>query len=434
MEKKEGDELGLEPIRQRLMKEEEIMKAAFSLHGIPKILLRNHVAAADAAKYFDKYELRSEYGGISQSSYPDKAVDFLIKNNVKGNFFNDFNSGAYLLGRAYPNIKVFIDGRTEVYGGAFFKQYQEIWDQGNSELFEKVVEQYRLTGALLNATRHHIPKEILNYLYQQDDWHIVYFNYDAVIFLKDVEANRALIDRFKIDLTQWKTPATDLYRLGALHIRPYRPYYRGYTLESLDLDGPALNELNDALRVDPMYADAHDLAGKIYAKRKEFQKAFEHFRISLSAGPKSKDRRYNLALAYLDLKEYQEAIKQYQGIVKIWPNDPKGHFFLAKAYIANGQFSQAVELLKKGHQLSPDDIKDLLELGDLLLENKAYTQAKAAYTMGLATNKELATVHRKLGEVALAMNDRQQAKMEFQEALSFDPEDEEANRALINLK
>lgn len=62
MERKEGDELGLAPIRQRLLKDEEIMKTAFALHGIPKILLRNHVAVSEAAKYFDKYELTPEYG------------------------------------------------------------------------------------------------------------------------------------------------------------------------------------------------------------------------------------------------------------------------------------------------------------------------------------------------------------------------------------
>ena len=28
---------------------------------------------------------------------------------TSGNFFNDFNSGAYLVGRAFPKIKVFID-------------------------------------------------------------------------------------------------------------------------------------------------------------------------------------------------------------------------------------------------------------------------------------------------------------------------------------
>ena len=61
MERKEGDELGLAPIRQRLTKDEEIIKIAFSLHGMPKILLRNHVAAGEADKYFDNYEITPEY-------------------------------------------------------------------------------------------------------------------------------------------------------------------------------------------------------------------------------------------------------------------------------------------------------------------------------------------------------------------------------------
>lgn len=61
MEPKEGDELGLAPIRLRLDKDEEILKKAFGLHGVPKILLRNHVAAAQAEKFFDHYELTPEY-------------------------------------------------------------------------------------------------------------------------------------------------------------------------------------------------------------------------------------------------------------------------------------------------------------------------------------------------------------------------------------
>jgi adenylate kinase family enzyme len=61
MEKKEGDELGLEPIRPRLAKDEEVLKSVFSLHGIGKILLRNHVPVSQASKYFDEYELTPEY-------------------------------------------------------------------------------------------------------------------------------------------------------------------------------------------------------------------------------------------------------------------------------------------------------------------------------------------------------------------------------------
>ena len=58
---KEGDDLGIEPIRGRLEKDEEILKRVSGLHGMPKILLRNHVPVAEADKYFDNYELTPEF-------------------------------------------------------------------------------------------------------------------------------------------------------------------------------------------------------------------------------------------------------------------------------------------------------------------------------------------------------------------------------------
>ena len=58
---KEGDNLGIDPIRGRLDKDEEILRKAFALHGIPKILLRNHVSYTEAKKYFDDYEITPEY-------------------------------------------------------------------------------------------------------------------------------------------------------------------------------------------------------------------------------------------------------------------------------------------------------------------------------------------------------------------------------------
>jgi adenylate kinase family enzyme len=61
MEVKEGDNLGIEPIRKRLVKDEKIIRNVFNLHGIPKIFLRNHVPVKEVDKYFDKYELTPEY-------------------------------------------------------------------------------------------------------------------------------------------------------------------------------------------------------------------------------------------------------------------------------------------------------------------------------------------------------------------------------------
>ena len=58
---KEGDNLGIGPIRGRLDKDEEILKKAFALHGISKVLLRNHIPLSEAKEKYDDYEITPEY-------------------------------------------------------------------------------------------------------------------------------------------------------------------------------------------------------------------------------------------------------------------------------------------------------------------------------------------------------------------------------------
>jgi adenylate kinase family enzyme len=58
---KEGDELGIEPIKERLDKDEMLIKEAYKLRGIPKVLLRNSIPADKAKDFADDYEITPEY-------------------------------------------------------------------------------------------------------------------------------------------------------------------------------------------------------------------------------------------------------------------------------------------------------------------------------------------------------------------------------------
>lgn len=58
---KEGDEKGIEPIKERLDKDEELIRRAFRLYGIPKILLRNTIPTAKVKEAVDAYEVTPEY-------------------------------------------------------------------------------------------------------------------------------------------------------------------------------------------------------------------------------------------------------------------------------------------------------------------------------------------------------------------------------------
>jgi len=71
---KEGDNLGIETIRERLELDDKLIEKAFSLHGIPKILLRNSVPIDKAKDRVDDYELTPEYHYEMQ---PDGSVKTL---------------------------------------------------------------------------------------------------------------------------------------------------------------------------------------------------------------------------------------------------------------------------------------------------------------------------------------------------------------------
>lgn len=61
MSAKEGDNLGIKAVKARLELDDKLIAKVFSLHGIPKILLRNSVPVAEAKKLVDDYEITPEY-------------------------------------------------------------------------------------------------------------------------------------------------------------------------------------------------------------------------------------------------------------------------------------------------------------------------------------------------------------------------------------
>src|SRR3989339_234188 len=383
---------------------------------------------------FDKYERKSEFGGIGLRSFSDKGADFLVENKVKGNFFNDFNSGAYLLGRCFPDIKVFIDGRTEVYGGAFFKEYHRIWKGEDLEAFEKVVKQYNLTGVFLGSVKQHIRPKLLNYLYDHKDWKLVYLNYDAVIFLKDVPQNRAVIEKHELDLSRWQVEDIDFFKLANDRVNGYRNYYKAYTLDTLGFRKAALKEVNRAVEITPDYADALALTGKIYAKNKKFEAAFKYLRKAAIFSPNDQSFRENFALVYVDLKQYEGAIKQYEEMIKLWPKDPKWYFLLSKTYAQNKQYTDSYKYLKIAHNMDRNSSIDILKIGDICYEQGALKEALNTYKVVLNTGKNLAEAYKNIGLSYKALGDIENAKLELQKALNQDPKDEAVKKELENLK
>lgn len=294
---------------------------------------------------FDKYKLKSEFLGISQRNFPDKAVQFLADSGIKGNFFNDFNSGAYLIGRAYPDIMVYMDGRTELRGAVFFKEYQKIWNTGDVKAFEAAVRQYRLTGVFINTSGFSAPVKLLKMLSEKPEWKPVYFDYDALILLKDVPQNAAWIRTFGVDLAAWKPKELDLQALGPSKVIPYRNIRRAKTLYDLGFTAPAEAEARAALRVLPAYDEAFKLLGDAAEKKGDRQQAFEYYRLVCAHNGGDPLAHKNLALAYLALDNPSKALEHARIAVEMDGKNSEYQYALAKAYVKNKQYKRGYDIL-----------------------------------------------------------------------------------------
>ncbi len=319
---------------------------------------------------FDTFERKSEFGDVSKRSFPYHAVDFLVNNQVKGNFFNDFNSGAYLIGRCYPNIKVYIDGRTEEYGSDFFERYQKIWREGDAKVFQEDAQKYNITGVFLNNNNQLISEKTIKMFYNLPDWKVVYFNYDGIIFLKNTPSNKTWIDRFAIDFKTWQPPKFDLQRLGTKRIDPIPLTNRAYMLKAMGLYDLALKQSKEALKISPDDIDAYKILGEIYENRADYRRAFECYRVAVILNPNNTKMRLNLAEAYENINDLKGALKIYQRIQEVDSSNAKVYFGFARVYATLGKIDQAKENLTKAQSLDPKDKVAVKRIRDIIAKNK----------------------------------------------------------------
>ncbi len=61
-----------------------------------------------------------------RESLPVGAVEWIQAHRPEGEMFNEYNWGGYLIWRLWPDYRVFVDGRTDLYGDEFLRQYLSV--------------------------------------------------------------------------------------------------------------------------------------------------------------------------------------------------------------------------------------------------------------------------------------------------------------------
>jgi len=124
---------------------------------------------------------------------PKGAIDFIQKNYIQGNIFNNFEIGGYLIWKLFPHRKIFIDGRINtLYNPRFVLYYYSLFS--NPKEFNKAAEHFNINFILLSRLPFYEP--FLKYLYKNESWKIIYIDKFAVVFIKDSPLNKDIIMKY----------------------------------------------------------------------------------------------------------------------------------------------------------------------------------------------------------------------------------------------
>lgn len=326
---------------------------------------------------FDSKEFKSYLSGIQYNRYPKKVVDFLLENEITPNLFNDFNSGAYLIGKAYPKIKVFIDGRTELYGQEFFKNYQQAMD-GNTSILKKITDKYNINAILISLTSDAKPK-IINRIYKNPNYKLVFFDDSGVVFLKDIPSHKEALKRYVVDLKKYSVPKADLKSLGLRKIYPSAYIKRATLFYILEQDDLVILESKEALRITPICFEAYHLLGKAYLRKNLYKQALENLRSGLLIIPTHVEALTDLGECLLKLRENKYAIKTLKGAIGFNRHYAPAYFYLGWVYLNEHNETEAIKFLRKANRYGPDIARYHLKLGEALYKRGG--RLKDAHTL-----------------------------------------------------
>jgi len=135
-------------------------------------------------------------GGLLNYGFDDKkkpvaAVEFMKRESLKGNMFNNDEFGDYIIYSAYPQYRVFIDGRIgAVYDEKRLKEYSRVifFESG----WEGIIEKYNIKWIIFDTN-----SILSRFLLEKKEWHLIYSDKVANIFVRKIPENEDLIKKYQ---------------------------------------------------------------------------------------------------------------------------------------------------------------------------------------------------------------------------------------------
>lgn len=122
---------------------------------------------------------------------PVSASDFVIREGISGNMFNPYQSGGYLIYRLFPQRKVFIDIRADLYSDDIMSDYMVI--DGAKSGWEALLQKYAVNYVICKDS-----SPLRQAIEKSKEYVGVYDDKAFAVFVRNTAINRDLIEKHRM--------------------------------------------------------------------------------------------------------------------------------------------------------------------------------------------------------------------------------------------
>lgn len=189
-------------------------------------------------------------------------------------------------------------------------------------------------------------------------------------------------------------------------------------------------QLQNAIKIDPKYADAHYKLAQCYIKQRMWAGVFAELNRTLDLAPRNWKAQIDLGNMLLAARQFPQAEDRAKLVLAAEPQNVDAHTLLAKALAASGNSQGGLNEMQTAIRLDPNRYSSYIDLAMLQVNAKQTTAAEESFRKAISLDPASPTPAMALGTVYVGQRRFREAELQFRHAIELDPKNPSPRGAL----
>ncbi|NEQ75011.1 MAG: serine protease [Okeania sp. SIO2C9] len=183
----------------------------------------------------------------------------------------------------------------------------------------------------------------------------------------------------------------------------------------------AIADFNQAIRLNPKYAEVYIARGAAYGIQGKYEKALTDFNQAIRLNPKHAEAYNGRASVYYEQGEYEKAIADFNQAIRLNPKHAEAYNGRASVYYEQGEYEKAIADLNQAIRLNPKHADVYNYRGIVYRKQREYEKAIADYNQAIQLNPKYPEAYNNRGIVYRKQGKYEKAIADYNQAIQLNP-------------